>query len=55
MKMKEAGIMRKILDKGIIGLDFEEFKKVFVNGEDSPAEIICQKWLVKSFMMILRR
>ena len=35
--------MRKILDKGIIGLDFEEFKKAFVNGEDSPAEIIARE------------
>ena len=35
--------MRKILDKGIIGLDFEDFKKAFVNSADNPAEIIARE------------
>ena len=35
--------MRKILDKGIIGLDFEDFKKACVNSADNPAEIIARE------------
>lgn len=35
--------MRKILDKGIIGLDFEAFKSAFIGDTENPAEIIARE------------